>query len=102
MRELPLSREDLVHAYSFLEHPLPYDDLLWLTQSFCGFFALLRLDDLVWPDAVHLHQYAFLVSRLSVELTEDRLAFTLPGQRTDVIQRLHSTDMIRGSCIFGV
>lgn len=100
MRKLPLSREDLVHAYSSHIHPLTYDDLLWLTQLFCGFFALLRLNDLVWSDVVQLHQYALLVSRLSVELTEEHLAFTPAAQKTDalfegdrvLIQRLPSID----------
>ena len=38
------SQEDL-HAYSFLGHHLSYDDVLWLTQLFCGFYALLHLNE---------------------------------------------------------
>ena len=99
MRKLPLSHDDLVHAYSSLTHPLTYDDLLWLTQLFCGFFALLRLNDLVWADAVHLHQNGLFVSQLSVELTEAHFTFTLPAQKMDawsegdrvLIQHLHSS-----------
>ena len=100
LRKQPLSREDLLHAYSFLQHPLSYDDVLWLTQLFCGFYALLRLNDLVWPDSTNLRHYASLVSRLSVELTGTHFAFTLPAQKTDhlyegdrvLIQRLSAPD----------
>jgi hypothetical protein len=54
LRKHPILRDDLPRVLQGLQHPLTHDDLLWITQLHCGFYALLRLGELVSPDDIAL------------------------------------------------
>ncbi|KAG6327672.1 hypothetical protein ID866_11417, partial [Astraeus odoratus] len=78
----------------------PVDDLLWLTQLLCGFFGLLCLGELVWPDSSTLQQYGTLSPCMSVSITASSFSFTVPCHKTDtdfegdhvLLQQLHADD----------
>lgn len=84
IRKQPLLREDLVRVASSMSRPLSYDDILWLAQLLCGFFGLMRLGELVWPDQVELRDYAKLSLRHSVHLNADYFSFLLPRDKADI------------------
>lgn len=63
-------------------HPT-HDDLLFCTQLCVGFFALMRLGELTWPDDRELHDPCKLTTRNSVALDESTLRFFLPGHKAD-------------------
>ena len=82
-RKRALLRDDLSFAFHALPHPLAFDDLLWLTQLFCGFFGLLRLGELVCPDLVDLRDSSSYSLRNSVHFSPTEFSFVLQHQKTD-------------------
>ena len=63
-------------------HPT-HDDLLFCTQLCVGFFALMRLGELTWPDDTELWDPRKLTPRSSVVLADTSFTFFLPGHKTD-------------------
>ncbi|KAG6327450.1 hypothetical protein ID866_11640, partial [Astraeus odoratus] len=61
----------------------PVDDLLWLTQLLCGFFGLLHLGELVWPDSPSLQLYSALSSCVDVSVNTLSFSFVVPRRKTD-------------------
>ncbi|KAG1769361.1 hypothetical protein EDD22DRAFT_754753, partial [Suillus occidentalis] len=84
LRKQPLLREDLVRVINTLPRPWSYDDHLWVAQLLSGFFGLMRLGELVWPDNLELQDYAKLTLRHSVRLDNDCYVFLLPRDKADV------------------
>ncbi|KAI6144688.1 hypothetical protein BKA82DRAFT_4330899 [Pisolithus tinctorius] len=62
----------------------PYDDLCWLAMLFCGFFGLLCVGELIWPDAVGLRDYTCLSPRSSVSIDQSSFTFCVPQRKSDV------------------
>jgi hypothetical protein len=60
-----------------------YDDLLFLTQLYFGFFTLQRLGELCWPDAFHLRSYSSVAMRHTVSFSADSVSYVLPSSKTD-------------------
>ncbi|KAG2738749.1 hypothetical protein P692DRAFT_201675228, partial [Suillus brevipes Sb2] len=83
-RKQPLLREDLVRVVRFLPRPRSFDDHLWLAQLLSGFFGLMRLGELVWPDVLELQDYAKLSLRHSVHVDEHHFSFLLPWDKADI------------------
>ncbi|KIO01196.1 hypothetical protein M404DRAFT_60125, partial [Pisolithus tinctorius Marx 270] len=83
-RRQPLSHDHLRHALNTCTCPLEYDDLCWLAMLFCGFFGLLRVGELVWPDAVGLRDYTCLSPRSSVSIDQSSFTFCVPQRKSDV------------------
>jgi hypothetical protein len=63
--------------------PLAHDDLLFLTQLFSGFFALLRLGELVYPDDIKLRNPQKISKCLSVKFFNESFQFELPAHKAD-------------------
>lgn len=83
-RKQPLLREDLVLVVHTLARPWSFDDLLWLSQLLSGFFGLMRLGELVWPDQIELQDYAKLSLRHSVRVDANFYSFLLPRDKADI------------------
>ena len=76
---------DLTHISQVL-HPtilLPlHDDLLFAALLGTGFFALMHLSELVWPDSVQLQSYRKVVLCHSLGFDSNGYSFTLPTHKT--------------------
>ncbi|KAG2147612.1 hypothetical protein DEU56DRAFT_720041, partial [Suillus clintonianus] len=83
-RKQPLMREDLVRVIHDLARPRAFDDLLWVSQLLSGFFGLMRLGELVWPDQLDLQDYSKLSLRHSVRVDMDYYSFLLPRDKMDI------------------
>ncbi|KIK45151.1 hypothetical protein CY34DRAFT_50098, partial [Suillus luteus UH-Slu-Lm8-n1] len=99
-RKQPLIREDLVQVLHDLARPWAFHDLLWVSQLLLGFFSLMRLGELVWPDQLDLQDYSKLSLHHSVRVDTDFYSFLLPRDKADfhfegnqvLIQRLEGDD----------
>jgi hypothetical protein len=83
LRKQPILRDDLLRVLQGLQHPLTHDDLLWITQLHCGFYALLRLGELVSPDEIALRDFSKLSLRTSVRISGVDFSFLLQRDKTD-------------------
>lgn len=82
-RKRALSSDDLAklsHAYASSSS---HDDLLFVAIAFTGFYALLRLGELVQHDTRALRDPRKAIRRLSVNITPDHYGFTLPMHKAD-------------------
>ncbi|KAG2743558.1 hypothetical protein P692DRAFT_20747660 [Suillus brevipes Sb2] len=82
-RMLPLSRNDLANAQSALSSTLSHDDHLFLAILFDGFYGLLRLGELVWPNNRRLQSIDKVTLRTSVVVTPSYHSFVLPRHKSD-------------------
>ncbi|KAI5980623.1 hypothetical protein EDD15DRAFT_2187816 [Pisolithus albus] len=98
VRRQPLSRADLLHAIQSCPRPFSFDDLSWLAMLLCGFFGLLRLGELVWPDSSHLREYCQLSPRSSVRFDHSSFTFSVPRRKSDDRFEGHSIRITR-SCL---
>ena len=56
-----------------------HDDLLFIAQLLTGFFALLQLGELTFPDDVHLHNPSKITKWSPVTIDENSFTFFLPS-----------------------
>ncbi|KAF8837390.1 hypothetical protein BDN67DRAFT_909288, partial [Paxillus ammoniavirescens] len=79
----PLCVDDLLFAYDHLHCSSGLDDQLFLAQLHVGFDALLRCDELTWPD-LEQHQCSQKLSMCHTLVLADNLFhFTLPSHKAD-------------------
>ena len=90
-RKQPLTRAHLVQLSTSLSRPYSHDDLLFLAQVFTGFFALLRLGELIVPDTVALRDSLKVPRRSSVSVSPSDYRFNLRYDKSD---RLFEGNMI--------
>lgn len=83
-RKEPLGASDLqsVLQHYYLSQP-SHDDLLFLAQLFTGFFALLRLGEMVFPDSIQTRDWRKVCRRHTVQLSDDSYRFILPYHKAD-------------------
>ncbi|KAF8233420.1 hypothetical protein L208DRAFT_1395658, partial [Tricholoma matsutake] len=67
---------------SYSENP-NHDDLLFCTQLCIGFFALMRLGELTWPEDKDLRDPRKLTKQSSVIINDTFLQFFLPGHKAN-------------------
>lgn len=60
-----------------------HDDLLFLTLLLTGFFALLRLGELTFPNDTQLRNWRKISKRSSVSISDDSYSFFLPAHKAD-------------------
>jgi hypothetical protein len=82
-RKTELTTEQVELAITATLSNASYDDLLFLTQLTTGFKALMRLSELVLPDALSLRDYRKISPRASITLTADNFQFFLPSHKAD-------------------
>ncbi|KZT25384.1 hypothetical protein NEOLEDRAFT_1148021 [Neolentinus lepideus HHB14362 ss-1] len=82
-RKAPLSISDLHKVVCAYESSDNLEDLLFLTQLLCGFFGLMRLSELCWPDKKSLQDWRRVVLRHTVTWYDGGFTFLLPGHKAD-------------------
>lgn len=82
-RKRALTFSDLFIVLNDLSSSIQHDDLLFKTLLITGFFALMRLGELTFPDAVKLRNWKKISKRSSVVLCPEHFQFHLPGHKAD-------------------
>jgi hypothetical protein len=82
-RKLPLSHANLRLVLDSLSSPT-HDDFLFISQLLTGFYALLRLGELVFPDKKRDRNYRKIALRQSVQVKSDLFSFFMPSHKTDL------------------
>ncbi|TDL28529.1 hypothetical protein BD410DRAFT_682895, partial [Rickenella mellea] len=82
-RKLPLTIEDIEHACHIFANSTSFDDSLFLAILLTGFFALLRLGELTWPNNPDLQSYRKVTMRHTVFIDDQYYGFTLPYHKAD-------------------
>ena len=82
-RKRALTLADLQTVLSALSNSSSHDDLLFKAMLLTGFFALMRLGELSFPNTVSLCNWKKVTKRSSVSLKEDQYEFLLPSHKTD-------------------
>ena len=60
-----------------------HDDLLFQSMLLTGFFALLRLGELTFPNEINLRNWKKISKRSTVLMTTDQYPFHLPSHKAD-------------------
>ena len=60
-----------------------HDDLLFVAQLLVGFFALMRLGELTYPDDRKLRNPLNVTRRTTVLISDEFFQFFLPGHKAD-------------------
>ncbi|KIJ28304.1 hypothetical protein M422DRAFT_107012, partial [Sphaerobolus stellatus SS14] len=82
-RKRALSREDLTSIINRLPPTPSHDDRLFIAMLLTGFFGLLRLGELTFPDNIRKRSFKKLTMRHSLRLEPSRFSFTLPFHKAD-------------------
>ncbi|KIJ32984.1 hypothetical protein M422DRAFT_134180, partial [Sphaerobolus stellatus SS14] len=82
-RKRALTREDLSTFISNLPNNPSLDDRLFIAMLLTGFFGLLRLGELTFPDNTRKRSFKKLTLRHTVSLEASRFSFTLPFHKAD-------------------
>jgi hypothetical protein len=82
-RKRALTISDLQRVADDLKTMTHHDDLLFLTMLFTGFFALMRLGELTFPDDRSLQNWRKISKRSSVIIVDDQYEFHLPSHKAD-------------------
>ena len=97
-RKRALTMHDLQLVMDHYSKSTSHNDLLFVSQLFTGFFALMRLGELTIPDDKKLFDHRKITSRTSVSLSDNDYRFFLPSHKADkyfegntVIIQHHST-----------
>jgi hypothetical protein len=83
VRKRALTLDDLHIVINRYHQSTLHDDLLFLAMLITGFFGLLRLGEMTFPDDVSLHNWKKVTRRNTVLLLDDRFEFLLPGHKAD-------------------
>jgi len=82
-RKRAITPTDLLIPISRYEHSALHNDLLFLSMFLTGFFGLLRLGELAFPDDITLRDWRKVPRRSSVRVTPNGYEFTLPAHKAD-------------------
>ena len=82
-RKRALTFSDLKLVYENLHNSTLHDDRLFLSMLYTGFFALMRLGEVSFPNDVELRNWRKVTKRSTVVVTDDQYEFLLPGNKSD-------------------
>jgi hypothetical protein len=82
-RKRALTYSDLYKVIADLSSSRQHDDLLFKSMLVTGFFALMRLGELTFPNSVKLRNWRKISKRSSVSLSPDQYLFHLPCHKAD-------------------
>ena len=82
-RKRALTLSDLSKVLFQLSPAMSHDDRLFKTMLLTGFFALLRLGEMSFPDDIKLRNYRKVTKRSTVTVSDDQYKFHLPCNKTD-------------------
>ncbi|KAJ3504142.1 hypothetical protein NLJ89_g8093 [Agrocybe chaxingu] len=83
VRKRALTVDDLHTVINHYQHSSQHDDLLFVAMLITGFFALLRLGELTFPDDSALRNWKKVTRRDSVKVSDTQYEFFLPGHKAD-------------------
>ena len=83
VRKRALTLDDLGRVIAYYSSSTRHDDLLFVAMLLTGFFALLRLAELVFPDDKSIRDWRKVVKRSSLIVHDDFYEFLLPHNKTD-------------------
>lgn len=78
-----LTREDLEKVINHFHTSQQHDDLLFVAMLLTGFFSLLRLREMSFPDNVATRDWRKVTRRESVQVTNTAYEFILPAHKAD-------------------
>ena len=82
-RKRALTVSDLSTVINALSLSTNHDDLLFQAMLLTGFFALMRLGELTFPDDIKLHNWRKITKRSTVTIDSDQYSFHLPSHKAD-------------------
>jgi hypothetical protein len=82
-RKCALTISDLQLVVNNLMNSTEHDDLLFLAMLLTGFFALMRLGELTFPDDTSLRNWRKISKWSSVIITDNLYEFHLPSHKAD-------------------
>lgn len=83
VRKRPLKLSELEHVANAYSSRHLHDDNLFLAQLIVGFFGLLRLGELVYPNDSSLDCPRKMILRSSLHVNNSELSFNLPYNKSD-------------------
>ena len=83
IRKRALTVDDLQLVINHYRDTTHHDDLLFIAMLLTGFFGLLRLGEMTFPDDVSLQNWKKVTRRSSVNIQEGLYEFLLPGHKAD-------------------
>jgi hypothetical protein len=78
-----LTLDDFRIVINQYNNSLLHDDLLFIAMLITGFFGLLRLGEMTFPDDTSLHNWRKVSWHNTVKLSENHFKFLLPGHKAD-------------------
>ncbi|KAF8545609.1 hypothetical protein OG21DRAFT_1537519 [Imleria badia] len=97
--KLPLTLTILHDVLSSSARTALHDDLLFATLVATGFYALMRLGELVWPDTVTLQSFHKVILQFSLRIDHNSYSFTLPTHKS--LKVGHGSDVLIRSFAVG-
>ena len=82
-RKRALTLDDLGRVIAYYTNSTDHDDLLFVSQLLSGFFALMRLGELTFPDDVSIRDWRKVIRRDSVRVFLEWYEFFLPHHKAD-------------------
>lgn len=82
-RKRALTFDDLQTVLNKLANSTQHDDLLFKTMLITGFFALMRLGELTFPDEVRLRNWKKVSKHSTVQVSAEQYEFLLPAHKAD-------------------
>ena len=82
-RKWALTLDDLARVILHYSDSTEHDDLLFVSMLLTGFFALMRLGELSFPDDEELRDWRKVIRRDSVRIDDDQYGFHLPYHKAD-------------------
>jgi hypothetical protein len=83
VRKRALTIDDLRLVVDHFVTSTLHDDLLFVAMLLTGFFGLLRLGELSFPNDISLQNWKKVTRRNTVKLQDDFYEFSLPGHKAD-------------------
>ena len=82
-RKCALTLSDLQTVLSALSNSTSHDDLLFQAMLLTGFFGLMRLGELSFPNSVSLRNWKKITKQSTVTFNNQQYDFLLPGHKAD-------------------
>ena len=82
-RKRALTFDDLKLVNNTLSNSTSHDDRLFLAMLFTGFFSLMRLGELSFPNDKQLQNWRKVTKRSSAIIKDDQYEFDLPSHKAD-------------------
>jgi hypothetical protein len=83
VRKRALTLDDLHTVVNHYSDSTLHDDLLFIAMIHTGFFGLLRLGEMTFPDNAALQNWKKVTRRTTIRIQEHVYEFLLPGHKAD-------------------